>query len=67
MEIVLDQLPDDPAILKAMIVAQHAEGVRLAASVKVYEAMIEALKLRITKLRKEKFGRSSEKIEREIE
>ena len=67
MEIVLDQLPDDPAILKAMIAQQHAEGARLAASVKVYEAVIEALKLRITRLRKQKFGRSSEKIEREIE
>jgi len=67
MEITLDQLPDDVNILKAMIVAQSAETVRLEASVKAYGAMIEALKLRIARLRRQKFGRSSEKIEREIE
>ena len=67
MEITLDQLPDDVNILKAMIVAQGVETARLEASVKAYGAMIEALKLRIARLRRQKFGRSSEKIEREIE
>ena len=67
MEITLDQLPDDVAALKAMIIAQGAETARLEASVKAYGAMIEALKLRIARLRRQKFGRSSEKVEREIE
>ena len=67
MAITLDQLLDDVTILKAMIVAQSAETARLEASVKAYGAMIEALKLRIARLRRQKFGRSSEKIEREIE
>ena len=67
MAIAPDQLPDDVDALKAMILAQRAETTRLAASVKAYEAVIEALKLRIARLRKQKFGRSSEKIEREIE
>ena len=62
-----DDLPDDPAVLKAMILAQRAEAERMAASVRAYEALIQALKIRIAKLRKQKFGSSSEKIEREIE
>ena len=62
-----DDLPDDPAALKAMILAQRAEAERMAASVRAYEALIQALKIRIAKLRKQKFGSSSEKIEREIE
>jgi len=67
MDLALDQLPDDPAALKAIIVAQRTEAVRMAASVKAYEALVEALKIRIARLRRQKFGRSSEKLEREIE
>jgi transposase len=67
MSSLLDDLPDDPAVLKAMILAQRAEAERMAASVRAYEALIQALKIRIAKLRKQKFGPSSEKIEREIE
>ena len=63
----LDALPDDPALLKAMILAQRAEAERMAASVRAYEALIQALKIRIARLQKQKFGPSSEKIEREIE
>ncbi len=63
----LDNLPDDPAALKAIIVAQRAEAVRMEASVRAYEALVQALKIRIARLRKQKFGPSSEKIEREIE
>jgi len=62
-----DDLPDDPAALKAIILAQRVEAERMAASVRAYEALIQALKIRIAKLRKQKFGSSSEKIEREIE
>ncbi len=67
MDSALDQLPDDVAALKAMILSQRTEAVQLAASVKAYEALVQALKIRIARLRKQKFGRSSEKIEREIE
>lgn len=59
-------LPDDPAALKAIILAQRTEAERMAASVRAYEALIQALKIRIAKLKKQKFGPSSEKIEREI-
>ena len=67
MDATLDQLPDDIAVLKAIILSQRAEATRLEASVKAYEALVRALKIRIARLRKQKFGRSSEKIEREIE
>jgi len=67
MDGALDQLPNDVAALKAMILSQRAEAMRLEASVKAYEALVQALKIRIARLRRQKFGRSSEKIEREIE
>ena len=53
-------LPDDPAALKAMIFQLQGE---LHAS----SLLIEALRLRIARLRKQKFGSSSERIAREIE
>ncbi len=63
----LDALPDDPVALKAIILAQHEQGVRMAASVRAYEALVQALKIRIARLQKQKFGASSEKIERELD
>src|SRR3982074_274112 len=57
-------LPDldalDPAALKAMICLQHAELIS-------HESQIEHLELLIAKLRRMQFGRSSEKVERQIE
>ena len=67
MTLALDALPDDPDLLKAMIIEQRAESARMAASVRAYEALVQALKLRIARLRRQRFGASSEKIEREIE
>lgn len=63
---LLHALPDDPAALKAIILAQHEQATRMAASVRVYEALINTLKIRIAKLQKQRFGSSSEKIEREL-
>ena len=57
-----DALPDDPATLKEIILAQRAEALRMAASVRAYEALIQALRIRIAKLKRQKFGSSSEKI-----
>ena len=67
MDTVPDQLPDDPVLLKAMIVEERSARVRMAASVKAYEALVQALKVRIARLRRQKFGVSSEKIGREID
>jgi transposase len=57
-------LPDldalDPAALKALVVEQHAELIS-------HKSQIEHLELLIAKLRRMQFGRSSEKVERQIE
>jgi len=57
-------LPDletlDPAALKAMICLQHAELIS-------HRSQIDQLELLIAKLRRMQFGRSSEKVERQIE
>jgi transposase len=63
----LDTLSDDPATLKAIILVQRAEAERMAASVRAYEALVQALRIWIAKLKRQKFGPSSEKIAREIE
>ncbi|WP_426037739.1 IS66 family transposase [Cypionkella sp. TWP1-2-1b2] len=67
-------LPDDPAILKAMIAAFQvenarieAENAKMTATLRVHDQLVQALRLRIAKLQKLAFGKSSEKIEREIE
>ena len=69
-----DQLPDDMAELKRLMIAQYAEltarTAELAAAkngLVVTQLTIEKLKAQIAKLRREKFGASSEKIERAIE
>jgi transposase len=67
-------LPDDPAVLKAVITALQAENARIGSenakmvvTLRVHDQLVQALRLRIAKLQKLAFGKSSEKIEREIE
>ncbi|PVH27357.1 IS66 family transposase [Pararhodobacter oceanensis] len=67
-------LPNDPAELRAMIAALQAENAKIAAenakmsaTLRVHDQLVQALRLRIAKLQKLAFGKSSEKIEREIE
>ncbi|QEW18416.1 Transposase (plasmid) [Marinibacterium anthonyi] len=60
-------LPNDPAALKAMIAALQAENQKMSASLRAHDLLVQALRVRIAKLQKQKFGPSSEKIEREIE
>jgi len=60
-------LPDDPVALKAMIAAQQAEIAKMSATLRAHDLLVQALRIRIAKLQKQKFGASSEKIEREIE
>jgi transposase len=69
-----ENLPDDPAELRAMIAALQAENAQIAAenakmsaTLRVHDQLVQALRLRIAKLQKLAFGKSSEKIEREIE
>ncbi len=60
-------LPDDPAFLKAMIVTLQAQNAKMSATLQAHDQLIQTLRLRIARLKKQVFGRSSEKIEREIE
>lgn len=60
-------LSNDPAVLKAMIAALQAENQKMSASLRAHDLLVQALRTRIAKLQKQKFGPSLEKIEREIE
>ncbi|WP_177215343.1 IS66 family transposase [Tranquillimonas alkanivorans] len=60
-------MPDDPAALKALVAAQQAEIAKMASTLRAHDLLVQALRIRIAKLKKQKFGASSEKIEREIE
>ncbi len=62
----VDILTDDPTVLKAMIVALQTENARMRATLQAHEQLVQALRLRIAKLQKQAFGKSSEKIEWEI-
>lgn len=80
MPLTPDQLPDDMAALKALLVAKDAELVASKAELQattralwaaknglvITQLTIETLKAQIAKLRREKFGASSERIERTI-
>jgi len=57
-------LPDDPAFLKAMIAALQAENAKMSATLQAHDQLIQSLRLRIAKLKKQAFGTASEKIER---
>ena len=60
-------LPEDPTLLKAMIAALQADNARMSATIRAHDQLIQVLRLRIAKLKKQAFGKSSEKVEREIE
>jgi transposase len=62
-----DQLPDDIAALKQLVVAKDAELAAAKNGLIVTQLTIEKLKAQIAKLRREKFGASSERIERVLE
>ena len=53
-------LPDDPAALKAMVLQLQTE-------LRAHSLVIQALRIQIARLKKQRFGASSEKIAREIE
>ena len=74
MPLTLDQLPDDIAELKRIVLTKDAEllakQTELAAAkngLVITQLTIEKLKAQIAKLKREKFDKSSEKIERALE
>lgn len=50
-----------------MIAALQAENAKMSATLRAHDQLIQTLRLRIAKLKKQAFGKSSEKVEREIE
>lgn len=60
-------LPRDPEVLRALLIESRGEIARLRVSVTHHQAQIEKLKLQLARLRRMQFGRSSEKLTREIE
>lgn len=60
-------LPDDPIALKAMVAVLQSQNSALTATVRVFAQHIANLQLRIAKLKRQAFGKASEKVAREIE
>ena len=60
-------LPDDPELLKAMVLALQGQVESLQTNEQAHLDLIAALRLTLAKLRKGRFGPSSEKIDRQIE
>lgn len=61
------ELPDDVAALRAIIAAQAEELAAARAGLTVKALEIEKLKVQLARLQRMTFGRSSEKLDREIE
>ena len=62
-----EALPDDIETLKALVLAERAARATVEAAAKVQAIEIERLKLMIAKLRRERFGASSERGARLLE
>jgi transposase len=60
MPVEASSLPDDPQALKALVL-------QLQGSLRAHDLLVQALRLQIARLKRQKFGASSEKITREIE
>ena len=67
MSLAAAQLPTDPEALRAFALACQAELKAAELSVQLRALEIEKLKFQIAKLRRMQFGRSSERITRQIE
>jgi transposase len=66
MSLTPNQLPDDIPELKRLLIAKDAELVAARNGLVVTQLTIEKLKAQLARLRREKFGSSSERIERAI-
>ena len=60
------ELPRDPEALRVLLLASQAEAAALRATVHRQAGELEHLKLQLARLRRQRFGRSSERLEAEI-
>ncbi len=67
MSLVLDRLPDDVTALRAIIAAQAGELDAAKAELQARDLVIERLQLTLDKLKRAQFGRSSERVQRQID
>lgn len=67
MALTPDQLPDDVAALKRLLIAKDAELIVAKNGLVTTQLAVEKLKAQLAKLRREKFGSTSEQIQRSIE
>lgn len=67
MPLASDQLPDDIAELKRLLLAKDAELAAARNGLVITQLTIEKLKAQIAKFRREKFGASSERVDRALE
>jgi len=67
MTLAPDQLPNDVAALQAIIARQAAELEDAKNQLKARDVVIEQLQLNLDKLKRSQFGRSSEKVQRQID
>lgn len=66
MSLAPDQLPDDIAELKRLVISKDAELAAAKNGLMIYALQIEKLKVQIARLKRQAYGASSERIEREI-
>src|SRR2546423_1809022 len=66
MSLATAELPDDPAALRAFARACYSELKAAETAVQLKALEIEKLRFQIAKLRRMQFGRSSERITRQI-
>src|SRR6266545_618625 len=67
MSLATTELPDDPAALRAFALACQSALKAAETAVQLKALEIEKLKFQIARLRRMQFGRSSERITRQIE
>jgi len=61
-----ETLPEDPALPQAMVLGLRARIAGVEAADRARDALVEAPKITITTLKRQRFGPSSEKIERDL-
>ena len=59
-------LPNDPAALKALVLRQGAQIKSLESALSARQLIIETLQIQLAALRRQKFGRKSEKLDEQI-